>query len=202
MVTQEMKDQVKSFLEFERIYFVETQTGKMYVGTLNSKEENYFTIKLMCNNDITLPILYKSIKAIHRVEDPLEFKTPNIILSKKNDETSKERPPIGIMPKKIWNLQRMNNLKDAIKRYCEASREVPIEWIEEYNSLVEEVNQMSVNIGNKNVIVGKENLKDIPTYKLIEELKTRKGVSFTVVEPYEEYPTKIEGPAIVLKVID
>lgn len=47
-----------------------------------------------------------------------------------------EKPPIGIMPKYIWDLQRINNLREAIDRYCEANIEVPIEWIEEYNSLV------------------------------------------------------------------
>lgn len=46
------------------------------------------------------------------------------------------KPPLGVTPKNIWDMQRIENLKGAIDRYCNANREIPIEWIEEYNSLV------------------------------------------------------------------
>lgn len=51
-------------------------------------------------------------------------------------ESNNSKPPIGIMPKKIWDYTRMENLKEAIYRYCEAGKEVPFEWIDEYNSLI------------------------------------------------------------------
>lgn len=48
----------------------------------------------------------------------------------------KSKPPLGVMPKKIWELQRISDLKDAIDRYANAQINIPIEWIEEYNDLV------------------------------------------------------------------
>lgn len=47
-----------------------------------------------------------------------------------------------------------------------------------------------------------EELKSIPTYKLVEELKTREGVETTIAEPYEDITVTANGPAIILKIID
>lgn len=44
-----------------------------------------------------------------------------------------ERIPIGIEPKNIWISRRINELKEAIKRYAESFIPIPIEWINEYN---------------------------------------------------------------------
>lgn len=46
------------------------------------------------------------------------------------------------------------------------------------------------------------NLKDYPTRELVEELKTREGVEVTIAEPYQDVDVKVNGPAIVLVVID
>ena len=45
-------------------------------------------------------------------------------------------------------------------------------------------------------------LKDYPTRDLVEELKTREGVEVTIAEPYKDVEVKVNGPAIVLVVID
>ena len=47
-----------------------------------------------------------------------------------------------------------------------------------------------------------EILKTIPTYKLVEELKSREGVDTTIVEPHTDKDMTICGPAIVFVVID
>lgn len=47
-----------------------------------------------------------------------------------------------------------------------------------------------------------EILKTIPTYKLVEELKSREGVYTTIVEPHTDKDMTICGPAIVFVVID
>ena len=57
-------------------------------------------------------------------------------------EDNMERPvklPLGIIPKKIWKEQRLGELRGAIDRYLEANQRVPIEWIEEYNELLEDI---------------------------------------------------------------
>ncbi|MBU3185629.1 BC1881 family protein [Clostridium estertheticum] len=46
------------------------------------------------------------------------------------------------------------------------------------------------------------NLKKISTKQLVNELRTREGIETTIVEPYVDFECKINGPAIVLTVID
>lgn len=45
-------------------------------------------------------------------------------------------------------------------------------------------------------------LKDIPTCKLIEELEKREGVEHIIVAPYEIKKIEVEGPVVMLKVVD
>ena len=45
-------------------------------------------------------------------------------------------------------------------------------------------------------------LNQISTSCLVEELKKREGVETKVVEPYKNQTIKINGPAVVLVVID
>lgn len=48
----------------------------------------------------------------------------------------------------------------------------------------------------------KDSLSDIPTYELVGELRKREGVNTHIAEPYEDLEVKVNGPAIVLVVID
>jgi hypothetical protein len=50
-----------------------------------------------------------------------------------------EKPPLGLMPRKLWLEVRLVKVKEAITRFNEASKEIPLEWIEEYNHLVREL---------------------------------------------------------------
>jgi hypothetical protein len=49
------------------------------------------------------------------------------------------KPPIGIIPKKIWQEIRFRELCQAILRYLEADIMVPKEWIDEYYILYQEI---------------------------------------------------------------
>lgn len=46
------------------------------------------------------------------------------------------KPPIGILNKRTFDLIRLTNLSEAIERYRLALYPIPIEWIEEYNELI------------------------------------------------------------------
>jgi len=54
---------------------------------------------------------------------------------------NKERPPLGVIPREIYwedqNQKRKDDLKGAVIRYAENTLKIPLEWIEEYNYLVE-----------------------------------------------------------------
>lgn len=49
--------------------------------------------------------------------------------------TQAVKPPLGVMPREIWNRKRQKNLADAMARYLEAGMKIPTEWIEEYNEI-------------------------------------------------------------------
>jgi hypothetical protein len=51
------------------------------------------------------------------------------------------KPPLGLIPKRFhdeWvKVKRFNKVRGAIARYFDAGLKINIEWIEEYNELVE-----------------------------------------------------------------
>jgi hypothetical protein len=51
------------------------------------------------------------------------------------------KPPLGLIPKKFHNervnVERFNEVCGAIARYYDAGLKINIEWIEEYNELIE-----------------------------------------------------------------
>lgn len=48
-----------------------------------------------------------------------------------------KRPPLGIIPRYIWDEKRLSELSAAIVRYLEAGYEIHPDWIEEYDELIE-----------------------------------------------------------------
>ena len=50
-------------------------------------------------------------------------------------------PPIGIMPKRVWesriNRRRIRELSRACFRYADAHEPIPLEWILELDNLLE-----------------------------------------------------------------
>lgn len=47
-------------------------------------------------------------------------------------------PPIGLKPKYIHDEQRREEIREAIGRYVNNDKKVPVEWIEEFNALCNE----------------------------------------------------------------
>ena len=45
-------------------------------------------------------------------------------------------------------------------------------------------------------------LKDIQTCDLVEELKKREGVEVKIAEPHKDMSVSVNGPAVVLIIID
>jgi len=45
-------------------------------------------------------------------------------------------------------------------------------------------------------------LHNVPTCELVDELKRRDGIETTIAEPYQDISVQVNGPAIVLVVID
>ncbi len=47
-----------------------------------------------------------------------------------------EKPPLGVKPQKIHDEQRNEMLSAGISRYLKAGKEIPIEWVDEYNEII------------------------------------------------------------------
>lgn len=48
-----------------------------------------------------------------------------------------KKPPLGLMPEKYWNRQRIIEIIEATNRYVQEDEKIPIEWIKEYNRLID-----------------------------------------------------------------
>ena len=64
-------------------------------------------------------------------------RTTNLPCSECAPVCAHKKPPLGLMPKKIYDHKRMVDIFDAMKRYSEAEKVIPIEWIDELRELVE-----------------------------------------------------------------
>ena len=57
------------------------------------------------------------------------------------------KPPLGLTPKKFYDeqvkIERFDEVCGAISRYYDAGLKINIEWIDEYNELVELVGKLS-----------------------------------------------------------
>lgn len=52
-----------------------------------------------------------------------------------------DKPPMGIVPRCIVERNRAEEIADAVSRYAKAKREIPQEWIDEYNELIKRINK-------------------------------------------------------------
>jgi hypothetical protein len=66
----------------------------------------------------------------------MEVSVGSLEVEEKSVDRLSNKPPIGIMPKYIWNSKRRHELSDVINRYLFAGFPVPPQWIEEHNELV------------------------------------------------------------------
>ena len=78
--------------------------------------------------------------AMHEAYGRCEL-TPNDIRFLNGLKEIEKKPPLGVMPKYIWDKKRLSELCEAVSRYWEVGEPIPIEWIEEYNELVEKANR-------------------------------------------------------------
>lgn len=46
------------------------------------------------------------------------------------------KPPLGIMPRHIWESKRILDLICTFDRFLAVNHPIPIEWVEEYNYLL------------------------------------------------------------------
>lgn len=47
-----------------------------------------------------------------------------------------KEPPLGVMPRTLWDGSRRKDLAQAMRRFLDAGYAIPPEWITEYNELL------------------------------------------------------------------
>lgn len=53
------------------------------------------------------------------------------------EQKNSKEPPLGLMPRKLWDEKRADEICAAMERYQEAGVVIPAEWIEEYEEIKE-----------------------------------------------------------------
>ena len=67
------------------------------------------------------------------------FEKPNIPKPpSQNPNRNIEEPPLGLMPKYVWMDKRIQAIKEAIQRFMEREKQIPIKWVTEYNDLLKD----------------------------------------------------------------
>ena len=55
------------------------------------------------------------------------------------------QPPLGLCPKDLLKQRRKIDIKEAIIRYLDANYPIPSEWVEEFNDILEELQDENRN---------------------------------------------------------
>jgi hypothetical protein len=87
-------------------------------------------------------------KLENKLDEALNNETSETLNNWLNDKrmiNKQTKPPLGLMPHSVFLLRRLEEIFQAIERYYEASMQIPIEWIQEYNLLIE---MYQNNLGN------------------------------------------------------
>lgn len=76
-----------------------------------------------------------------------------------------KRPPLGLMPERVYKHQRFIDIRLAIKRYEAEDKEIPDSWIREHNKLLK---YLKKNLKNP------DNLQDVNNIQKIKRKKKPK----------------------------
>lgn len=103
-----------------------------------------FILNKPLNNEVLFVFLRKENDNLHYISYDMlnDFNALNDFLiykTKKINSENKQSPPVGLKPKFINRLERLNYVKGEMTRYFNSGLEVPIEWVEEYNELINEI---------------------------------------------------------------
>lgn len=48
---------------------------------------------------------------------------------------TENKPPLGVIPRDMWDRKRQEELTAAMRRFLEAGKKIPKEWLGEYNEI-------------------------------------------------------------------
>ena len=135
-----------NFSQFFKKYPQEKEKKELKgINLLNEFEESLKGENLKKSIDLLQKIISDSLEHPEdygidiEQESPLDLMEEHSIIKPLGYDKmagGKDNPPLGVMPKFIWDRKRISMLKEAIKRYLDENKAIPNEWITEYNELV------------------------------------------------------------------
>lgn len=129
------------------------------------------------------------------------------------DHSSMKKPPIGLMPRWVHDMQRAVDLVNAIDRYANAGMSIPKEWIDELKDKV--AFKSSASCLQQNALSGLLNLNVTPleVWRLADQricvayrscdvkdgvvLRGEYGCGKTFEEACDDYYKKISGKELI-----
>lgn len=127
---------IKKFMEDNNLeigeWFNIIRHGEMKSSEINYCFNQYYNLKDLKNDDL-VPELCEAILSG-------DYKIKKI-----------KKPPLGLKPKRIHDLERSVEIREAIERYSKFGKEIPEEWIKEYCELFDADNSVIIRLKLYNV---------------------------------------------------
>ena len=98
-----------------------------YESTLNKDKDNDYYYQLLIRPNIGP----KTKEAIRKKMMEIKDKEQHI------------KPPLGVIPRDMWDRKRQKELAAAMERYLEAGEKIPKEWIDEYSEIIDRQEQQN-----------------------------------------------------------
>lgn len=62
---------------------------------------------------------------------------------------TKNKPPLGVIPRDRWDRKRQEELTAAMGRFLEAGKKIPKEWFDEYNEISDRQEKQNKTLCNE-----------------------------------------------------
>lgn len=100
----------------------------------NKIKDNYKSVSTDLTKIVDKTAVYKAFGVTkEQVETKENEQLLNIYIKLHTPKIKK--PPLGLMPKKLWEQLRIQEIVEAIERYANENMPIPAEWIKEYLEL-------------------------------------------------------------------
>lgn len=143
----ELPEKLQAFLAF---YEIDYSLKRIPVHfDIDDHKEEYWLIDLICMDGIR----FERIRGLSPQEAWDRFRNSHTTLkghaigegdvlnrtALKSEEAVK--PPLGIVPRRIFDRDRLTDLIKVVDRYNEAQKDIPLEWVMEMMEIINRLNE-------------------------------------------------------------
>jgi hypothetical protein len=130
----------------DELHFAALEKGEFSLGIMDSKG---MPIRKMEFDEMETQAIQRVLQNPEVIYGPQG--APGAPLSEEAPKNgSVEKPPLGVVPRKLWLEGRLKELKRTILSYTHSGYSVKIEWVEERNQILAELNRIQLDEENAN----------------------------------------------------